>query len=208
MTHLSDDQLLKLAETAAGDEGFDDIQMDQLEHLKTCAECYETFCLFSTLTDLMGDVSGDFMKEEAEEASLRNPVQVLGKKILATMHLIKNSAADRIGAVMEQIDQAGARLQVGPSLAVATRGGRTGDGSAVRMEEYEDEKTYIVYKPRTNEVQIQINLRNVKEEVLHVYLIFGDSSRLEVPLAQKGKLLQGSISDIPEGNFMICIEAE
>ena len=44
MTHLSYDELFKLANTAAGDEGFDDDQIQQLEHLKTCKECYEVFC--------------------------------------------------------------------------------------------------------------------------------------------------------------------
>lgn len=204
MTHLSYDELFKLANTAAGDEGFDDDQIQQLEHLKTCKECYEVFCLLSTLADVVGVADG-YSAEAAAE--VQESVSVLKAKVLATISFVKKSAAEMAGAVMEQIDQAAASLQFGPALTVATRGGSAGESSAIRLEEYEDEKTYLVYQPENKELRVQINTRNL-DGTVHVYLTFENSERVEVPLTQKGKLLQGSMSDIPEGNFSISIEAE
>lgn len=71
MMHLNFDELLRLAEASASQEGFDDIQIEQLEHLKICRDCYESFCLLSALTDMMSE-SGSYVLNNNEDISLVN----------------------------------------------------------------------------------------------------------------------------------------
>lgn len=208
MMHLNFDELLRLAEASASQEGFDDIQIEQLEHLKICRDCYESFCLLSALTDMMSE-SGSYVLNNNEDISLVNKTaKALKTKVLAKFQVVRNTATNAIGAALEQIDQATSLLQFAPSLAMATRGGGKTDTITIRLEEFEDDKTYIVFKPETNEIVLQINTRGMDVDNLHVYIEFTDSSKIEMPVAKRGNIVKGTMSNIPNSNFHIVIEAE
>lgn len=207
MMHLNFDELFRLAEISASQEGFDEIQIEQLEHLKTCKDCYESFCLLSALTDVMSE-SGSYALNSNTISLVNETAKALKAKVLARFQVIRNTAADTIGTVLEQIDQAAASLQFGPSQAMATRGGRTTDPTAIRLEEFEDDKTYIVFKPDSNEIGLQINVREIDAENLHVYIEFDDSSRVELPITKRGNIVKGTMGNIPNSNFQIIIEVE
>ena len=208
MMHLNFDELLRLAEASASQEGFDDIQIEQLEHLKICRDCYESFCLLSALTDMMSE-SGSYVLNNNEDISLVNKTaKALKTKVLAKFQVVRNTATNAIGAALEQIDQATSLLQFAPSLAMATRGGGKTDTITIRLEEFEDDKTYIVFKPETNEIALQINTRGMDVDNLHVYIEFADSSKIEMPVAKRGNIVKGTMSNIPNSNFHIVIEAE
>ncbi len=208
MRHLEYDELFDLAETSVYQKGFDDIQIEQLEHLKTCRDCYESFCLLSTLTDMMSE-SGSYVLHNNEDTSLANETaKVLKAKVLAKFQVLRDTAINAIGAALEQIDQATSLLQFGPSLAMATRGGGKTEATVIRLEEFADEKTYIVFKPETNEIRVQINIRGIDAENVYVYIEFEHSSRIEMPVVKRGNIVKGSMSNIPNDNFNIVIEAE
>ena len=207
MTHLSFDELLNLAEASTKQEGFDDFQIEQLEHLKTCKDCYESFCLLSALSDVMSE-SGGYALNSNSVSVMNEVAKALTAKALARFQVIRSTAAGAIGAVLEQLDQATSSLQFGPSLAMATRGTGKNDSTAIRLEEFEDEKTYVVFKPDTNEIGIQINIRGLDVENLHVYIEFDDSSRMELPTTRRGSIVKGAIGDVPNGNFQVVVEAE
>ena len=207
MTHLSFDELLNLAEASAKQEGFDDFQIEQLEHLKTCKDCYESFCLLSALSDVMSE-SGGYALNGNSVSAVNKVAKALTAKVLARFQVIRSTAAGAIGAVLEQLDQATSSLQFGPSLAMATRGTGKNDSTAIRLEEFEDEKTYVVFKPDTNEIGIQINVRGLDVENLQVYIEFDDSSRMELPTTRRGSIVKGTIGDVPNSNFQIVVEAE
>ena len=207
MTHLSFDELLNLAEASVKQEGFGDFQIEQLEHLKTCKDCYESFCLLSALSDVMSE-SGGYALNSNSVSVVNEVAKALTAKVLARFQVIRSTAAGAIGAVLEQLDQATSSLQFGPSLAMATRGTGKNDSTAIRLEEFEDEKTYVVFKPDTNEIGIQINVRGLDVENLHVYIEFDDSSRMELPTTRRGSIVKGAIGDVPNSNFQIVVEAE
>ena len=208
MTHLEYEQLLSLAECAVGEDGFDDEQIQQLEHLKTCKECYEKFCLLTALTDVMSESGSYVLSASAVKNPVKESVLAISKKILATLSVIRNNAQDAVNVVMNQIEQAGSALQFGPSLAMATRGANAAESSMVRLEEFEDEKTYIVFNPDKNELVVQINLQKTETENVHVYLTFDDLTVMDLPLTKRGHFVKGILTGIPEKNFKICIECE
>lgn len=208
MRHLIYDELLQLAEASASQEGFDDIQIEQLEHLKTCKDCYETFCLLSALSDIMSE-SGSYAFRNPDSISIvSETVKELKNKVIAKFQVIRNVATTAIDAVFEQIDQAASVLQFGPSLATATRGSGKADSTTIRLEEFEDDKTYVVFDPEKNEIGLQINIRGMEIESLHVFIELDDSTRLELPVIRRGNIVKGNMGDIPNCNFQITIEAE
>ena len=207
MMHLSFDQLLNLAEASAGQEGFDDLQIEQLEHLKTCRDCYESFCLLSALSDVMSE-SGGYALNNNALSHADEVVKNLTTRVLARFQVIRNTAAGTIKAVLEQIDQTTSSLQFSPSLAMTTRGVGKGDSSAIRLEEFEDEKTYVIFDPDKNEIGIQINVRGLDIEKLHVYIEFDEQLRMELTTTKRGSIVKGTVDNIPDGNFQIIVEAE
>lgn len=208
MRHLIYDEILQLAEVSASQEGFDDIQIEQLEHLKTCKDCYEIFCLLSALSDVMSE-SGSYAFRNPESISIvSETVKELKNKVIAKFRVIRNVATTAIDAVFEQIDQATSVLQFGPSLATATRGSGRADSTIIRLEEFEDDKTYIVFNPEKNEIGLQINIRGMEIESLHVFIELDDSTRLELPVVRRGNIVKGNMDNIPNCSFQITIEAE
>lgn len=208
MRHLIYDEVLQLAEASASQEGFDDIQIEQLEHLKTCKDCYETFCLLSALSDVMSE-SGSYAFRNPESISIvSETVKELKNKVIAKFQVIRNVATTAIDAVFEQIDQATSVLQFGPSLAIETRGSGKADSTTIRLEEFEDDKTYVVFNPEKNEIGLQINIRGMEIESLHVFIELDDSTRLELPVIRRGNIVKGNMGNIPNCSFQITIEAE
>ncbi|SHK92686.1 hypothetical protein [Hespellia stercorisuis] len=207
MMHLNDDQLLNLAEIATAEEEFDDEQIQQLEHLKTCRECYESFCLLSAMSDAMSVSASPLFVPNSEKIMLQESAMKIKRKVLATLNFVRKGSVEAVNDAICQINQAGAFLKFGPSLAMATRGVKTNSEATVRLEEFEDEKTYIVFKQDRNELVIQINLHKIETETVHVYLDFEGGTVIEVPLEKNGKLMRGSIANIPENSFQMRIES-
>lgn len=208
MMHMNYDEIFQLAEASANQEGFEDSQIEQLEHLKTCKECYETFCLLSALSDVMSE-SGSYALKYSESTSLiSETVKELKARVIAKFQIIRNAATSAIDAVFEQIDQTTSALQFGPSLAMATRGSGKTDSKIIRLEEFEDDKTYVVFNPETNEIGVQINVRGLEIENLHVFIELDDSTRIELPVTKRGNIVKGNMGNIPNCNVQITIEAD
>lgn len=203
--HLSYDELFDLSEASIKQEGFDDAQIAQLEHLKTCRDCYESFCLLSSLADVMSE-SGSYMLNKNGAISVLDVVSnAIKTRILAKIQVIRNISTNAIGAVLEQIDQTAAALRFGPSIAMATRGSGKVDSTAIRLEEFEDGKTYIVFKPDSDEVEIQINVHGIDADDFHVYVEFSDSTTIDIPITRRGNIIKGSLKNIPHRDFQLYI---
>ena len=91
---------------------------------------------------------------------------------------------------------------------MATRGSGKTDSKIIRLEEFEDDKTYVVFNPETNEIGVQINVRGLEIENLHVFIELDDSTRIELPVTKRGNIVKGNMGNIPNCNFQITIEAE
>lgn len=208
MEHLNIDELLDLAEASSSQEGFEDSQIEKLEHLKTCTDCYESFCILSVFTDMM-DEGGSYVPGSNEAVNdVKETAKAAKARLLARFKVVRNTAANVIETALEQIDQTAAVLQFGPSLAMATRGGGKTDKTAIRLEEFTDDKTYIVFKPEANEIIFQINLRDMDVENLHVYIEAADSGKTEIQISKQRNIVTGSMSNVPNDDFQIIMEAE
>lgn len=206
MKHLEYDELFDLARVNASDEGFDDDQIKKMNHLKSCTECYESFCLLTMLEYVMGDVNG--LKEyENVYSSVTESLELVKRKILATVNVIRDNVKDVTEVVMKQMDKINEPLQFEPVLVLTGRGTNADNSSTIRIEELEDDRTFIAYNSVANEVEIQLNINILETQDVIVVLSFEDLHSITVPLEKKGSVLKGTVSNIPDSSFVITIES-
>ena len=55
MKHLTDDEIYRLAELTEECEPYNDVEMEQMEHLKTCTECFDKFCVTLALLEVTNE---------------------------------------------------------------------------------------------------------------------------------------------------------
>lgn len=204
--HISEDQILELADKTANHQLLTPEQFEYLEHLKKCKECYEKFCVFSLMVDA---TSGNYIETVLAPQKLMNEVISKSKRtIYAALDVVVTRVNTIAKVTMEQVHKLDFGLEFGPSLAMATRGIDSNPSNGVRYEDVEDEKTYIFYEPNKGELVIQINSALVEAESVLVYVKYETGKQIDVPMIKKGKVFYGSISGVYDDKFSIVIAAD
>lgn len=206
MMHISEDQILELAEKTTNHQLLTPEQFEYLEHLKKCKECYEKFCVFSMLVDA---TSGNYIDTVLAPQKLINEVISKSKRtIYATLDVVVTRVNAIAKVTMEQVHKINCGMEFGPALAMATRGIDSNLSNGVRYEDVEDEKTYIFYEPDKGELVIQLNTALVDAENVSVCVKYETGKQIDVPMIKKGKVFYGSISDVHDDKFSIEIAEE
>ena len=205
MTHLNQEQLLHLASVAAGEEGFSPEEIQQLEHLKTCPSCYAQFCIFSAVQDALDD--GCYYDVMPAPAPARQAAPAKTSKILASLQVLTGRVHGLAETAVRQVSFLHAPLQFACAAPLAARGDSAAP-QVLRLEEVGDDATRILFDPEQKELAVQIDFETAGSRQIHVYLSFPDAPDLEVPLHQEGGLAKGVLTQIPEQDFTIRIEAQ
>lgn len=205
MMHISEDQMLELAEKTANHQLLTSEQFEYLEHLKKCKECYEQFCVFSMMVDA---TSGNYIDTVLAPQKLMSEVISKSKH---TIYAVLDVVVTRVNSIakvtMEQVHKLEFGMEFGPALAMATRGIDNNLSNGVRYEDIEDEKTYIFYEPDKRELVIQINSALVDAESVMVCVKYETGKQIDVPMIKKGKMFYVSIADVHDDKFSILVEA-
>ena len=200
MMHLTEDQLLHLAELSCEAEMLNPEEETQLEHVKSCRECFEKYCVFATILDATSlDCSLVFDPTVLVEKAKKKK-----KKVLAALKVTYKRAQDAITLIGEQIQQNIASFTFEPVIASAVRGSGSVKTSVLRMEDIEDEGSYFVYDADSHKIMLQFSSAN--KERVRAYLQFEDQKTIDIPLEKKGSYFKGILSDIPLRNFELRIE--
>lgn len=205
MMHLTMDEILEFASKLSLDEMMDDTELNRLNHIRECDECYNHFGIALALCDA---TNAEGISLVAESRRSIESLQEEIKEPLSVIKVVRKKINDVKSAIMEQINDVSAMLSFEPSLALATRDAKDGMTSGIiKLEEIEDEKTFIAFDPQSNELIVQINIKNVDDENLGIYLISGGKRIIEVPTVKENGFIKGRFSNIPDGDFRIYIEA-
>lgn len=203
MMHLTDDRLYHLAELSCDAEFLNPEEKQQLEHVKSCRECFEKYCVFATILDAMSlDCSLVFDPSVLTENAV-SPA----KRILASLKVTYKRVQDTITLVGEQLQQNIAAFAFEPVLATAVRGGSSAKTSLLRMEDIEDERTYFIYDAESHKIMLQFAV-NADHKNAKAYLQLEDQTTIEIPLERKGNYLKGVLSEIPSDSFELRIEED
>lgn len=202
MKHLTEDQLYHLAELSCNAELLNPEEEQQLEHVKSCRECFEQYCAFATIQDVTSLSCSLVFDPTALTEKAASPF----KKILASLKVTYRCVQGTVTLLGEQIQQNIAAFAFEPVLSSAVRGIGSGKTSKLRMEDIEDEGTYFVYDAENHKIMLQFAVKNSELEKIKAYLQFEDQPIINIPLVKKGAYLKGIVSDVPSGNFEVCIE--
>lgn len=204
MTHLTDDQLYHLAELSSKAELLNAEEELLLDHIKSCRECFNKYCVMATLMDATSLSCG--LVFDSGALQVREKAIVPVKRLLASLRITYQQLQDKKTLVGEQIQQNLSAFAFEPILATAVRGGGTSKAMLLRMEDIDDEDSYFVYDAESHKILLQFGLRNNAPERIKAYLKFDDQSIINIPLEQNGFYLKGIVSDIPSKNFEVRIE--
>lgn len=204
MTHLTDDQLYHLAELSSKAELLNAEDELLLDHIKSCRECFNKYCVMATLMDATSLSCG--LVFDSDALQVRDKAIAPAKRLLASLRITYRQLQDKMTLVGEQIQQNLSAFAFEPILATAVRGGGTSKAMLLRMEDIDDEDSYFVYDAERHKILLQFGLRNNTPERIKAYLKFDDQSIIDIPLEQNGSYLRGIVSDIPSKNFEVRIE--
>lgn len=76
----------------------------------------------------------------------------------------------------------------------------------MRMEDLDDENTYVVYDAENHKLMIQFEAEGKSAADFKVYLKFADETTMEFSLQESGYCLKETLADIPSESFEIYIE--
>lgn len=205
MMHLTTNEIFELAFMVSDGQKID--ESEKLEHLKECDECYGKFCLALAILDSTSDegfenlaITSPVVENKSETSSV--------PETLSMIKVVRQKIEEVKSVVMEQINSINAALIFEPTFAFAARGDGSFSKSVVKLEELDDEKTYVEFNADKNKLFVQIDIRNLDKKDIEIFLLFDDLRIKEVPTFKEGNLVKGNLSDIPEGDFKIYIKAE
>lgn len=206
MTHLTMDEIIELAIKLTSDEIMNDGEIEKLQHLKECKGCYERFGVAVALCDATSP-DGIALVTEAKKQTALQSEEV--KEPLSVIKVVRQKVNDIKTAIMEQLDGISAAFSFEPALAMATRGDDSKSGiSMVKLEELDDEKTYIAFDTQKNELYVQINAHNYSDTNIGIYLLCENKKIIEVPVVLESGFFKGQLTDVPDGDFRIYIDED
>ena len=206
MTHLTEDQIMRLAEATENQLPYDDAEKEMLVHLKSCESCYEQFCSSLALFEVTSESGYSILSEIYGMEYARSLASRAGNKILAVVNLVKTKLMENIDIILEQVDREGDALRFRPTLATAVRGQSDASRKMYKVEDVSDEKTFIIMDPESDELLIQINAKAISEGRIRAYLKLESGKIIDCNLEPKGKIYKGSIQGLPTEKFQIVIE--
>lgn len=202
MTHLTDEQIYNLAELTEEMLSYSETELEQMEHLKICEICYNKFCAARVISEITSE-NGYAILSEIYQKKSENIEEYLEKRILAVLKVIRDNFRNQ---AIKQIKNENSRFQFGPQLAYGMRGFETEEQKIHKVEDIEDEKTFIVFDSTKSELFVQINVQELENKDIRVTLEFENNQNIEVPVVRKGIFVKGTIENIPDKDFEIRIE--
>lgn len=206
MSHLTDDELYRLAELDNDGIPFDEDDAKHMAHLAECQECYEKFCCFSAVMDVT-DGAGYSILADIFSASADTPLNdSIREKVSVVIQVIAKRVQESVSVRMEQVNRQISGWFFEPPLMAASRGGSSANEAVGRLEDVESDKTFLIFDAEARALMVQIDMSDRLEESLDVYLLSVNGEKRLVELEKKGKYLRGRMDDIEEEEFQIYIE--
>lgn len=206
MMHLSDEEIMRLAEVTEEQLTYTEHEIEMMNHLKTCTSCYEKFCSSIALLEVTSDGGYVVLSEIYGMEYARKLVVQAGNKILAVVNLVRNKLLENMDVVLEQVERTEDAFRFHPSVAMATRGLVDSENSVYKVEDVNDDKTFIMLDPKNDELLVQINTKELKNTRIRAFLQLESGKMIEINMELKGKICKGLIKKLPSEKFQLIIE--
>ena len=199
MKHIEFDDLYHLADLTIEDAPLDDYLIEQMHHLAECKACYDEFCSIIAILETTNE-TGMMVVRQILSNRIKSSEENIVQKVLAVISVKTKRIKEQINVVMEQLQNDVS------SLCFEARNAESNMTPKIsRLEDVENEKTFIVFDSKLRNLYIQIDVRNLTSDKLSAYLAFSDEEKKMIPLSRDGYLLKGKINNITNADFEIFI---
>lgn len=206
MMHLSDEEIMRLAEVTEEQMNYSEHELEMMAHLKSCSSCYEKFCSSLALLEVTSDSGYAILSEIYGMEYARNLAVQAENKILAVVGLVRTKLIENMDVILEQIERKGDAFSFHPSVAMATRGLTSSSSNVYKVEDVNDDKTFIMLDPKNNELMVQINTKGLENTRIRAFLQLESGKTIEIDMEMKGKIYKGLVKNLPSEKFQIIIE--
>lgn len=205
MIHVSEDSIMKLAEATEEQLIYTKEQVEMMNHLKTCETCFERFCSALALQEVFSDAGYAYLSDLYNMSYAKSLTNKVVKRTLAVVNLIRNEVHNDLSMILEQVRREGDAFRFSPALAMSTRGVTASKSRVYKVEDVNNEKTFIAVDSASNELLVQINTKELDGAKIQVFLETESGERAEIKLEQVGKNYKGIVRDLPEGKLQLII---
>jgi hypothetical protein len=220
MNHIGYEQLYHLAELTVEDEPFSEDEVEEMRHIGDCKECYSKFCALVSLMDvtsesgylILRDMYGYKETNDSTEYAKDTDDSTVytSENVWAIIEVAFQKAKDSAASMwMKQIGKIRSGLRFENPLAVAVRGDlNAGSTSVQKLEEIENEYTFIAYDPVSHELLIQIDTDELELEPkqLKICIKLESGEIIDLPITKMGTIASGKMEHVPDMPFHIVIE--
>lgn len=203
MNHLSDETIFQLAEKSIALPDYNNIERDEMYHIRQCDECYRKFCSALSVAEVTSPLGYSELSNILSFSSSTVKEFAQGK-ICATIHVVRQHFSDTVSAIMTQLHQVDSLLSFAAASPIAARG--DSDDETIKLEEENGEDTWIVYDPESEEVAIRLTLSELPSDNIRVLISSEGFPDRDIPLQKTGDILMGYASGINNDDFKIRIE--
>lgn len=205
MKHIDFDDLYHLAALVIDDAPLDDFQIERMNHIADCKDCYDEFCSIMAILEVTNE-TGMIAVRTILRNKLKSSEESAVQKVLAVISVRAKMIKEKINVIMEQLESDISGLCFETPLAMAVRNAEPDAAPKIfKLEDIENEKTFVLFDPGNGSMYIQLDIRDLKSDTISVYLMFSNKEKKEIPLIRDGCLLKGELNNITDSDFEIFI---
>jgi len=206
MSHVEFEVLYRLAELIEEELPLGEEEMEALQHLADCEECYQKFCVLSTLADVTSESGYLLLSEMYQFDQEPTAEKTLQEKVFAVIDVVVQRVKDSVSVVMEQVEQMQAMIAFEQPIAVVARGtSGSSENSVQKLEAVENERTFVAYDASSGVLLIQIDTVELDVDEVLCYVELSSGERVEVSMTRMGALLKGKLEGVQDTNFRVRI---
>ena len=206
MNHISYDDLYELAMAIDDDKVLTQVQLNLLDHMSECDECYDEFCSISAIVAATSELGYRVLKN-APVQEVRNIKETIDDTLYYIVNFTINKIQKGYSILTEQVNKLREGFVFDAPVALATRGaGGTDEKSVWRLEEINNEKTFVLVDPEKKELYVQIEASDIKGLEPHIYILDETGTKSYISVSRIGNVFSGKIDNIPTDKFSLHIE--
>lgn len=191
--HLSDDQLLELAQSISSGMRLSDMQLRDLRHVAVCGECYKLLRCMAAMVELTDNLPPAMPEAEPQAEQAADSRPVIRVVIVDARAMLEQLNMHRCSWVFET-----------PLPSAAGRSASARQAKLQKLEDWEDSRSFISYNPATGVLSLQLVRRGTQPP--KAWLKRPNGTKTELILQHREDLFYAEIPCRPEEQFEIILE--
>lgn len=195
MKHLSDDQILTLANRIISQAKLSRDDELAMLHISACSECYALLKCTLAVMDVTDRID-TLVTLPKKEVKASTPTSSAIIKVVVL----------NVSAMLEQLQQETAEWIFDKPFALAgARSGQEDHSNIQTMEDIDNSETFVSYDPESRKLVIQIDGRET-DGMPKAYLKYSDGSTQAIKFEKREHIYWGEICNLHDGEYELIIE--